>query len=237
MFPIRTKNRRGISVVITTLIILVSSVVLGTGVVFYGTSLFQTASQQQSIASQGVTVWVNATYTSGTGGPGAPISWGAASIRNNGDVLATVNTIQVRGVNIPFTSWYVDTDPIRVDQNFQAQFNYTENDANGNLKGSEATGAGLGPIGGVPPQNPTCVQDTVNNPPNMIVMQVQPTTSSRLCLAQQTAPVTLNPGEKMIVYYKIPLGLLSPVDSGATTTLNIFAGNVGGPTSVTVANP
>jgi len=230
MFPIRTKNRRGISVVITTLIILVSSVVLGTGVVFYGTSLFQTASQQQSIANQNVQLWANSTDTSGT-------SWGAAAIRNNGDVLATVNTIQIRGVNIPFTSWYVDTDPTRVNQNFQAQFNYTKNDMFGNLKGSAGNGE-IGTVAGAQPQNPSCTPQTTN-PPTMIVLQLQkPKTSfSPVCLKQQSSPVTLNPGSKMIVYFRVPQGLLGPVDSGSSVTTNIFAGNVGGPTTITVANP
>ncbi len=41
MFP-RTNNRKAISVEMTTMIIMVASVVLGTGVVIYGTSLFQT---------------------------------------------------------------------------------------------------------------------------------------------------------------------------------------------------
>ncbi|HEY8111032.1 MAG: hypothetical protein ACHQW9_01615, partial [Nitrososphaerales archaeon] len=231
MFPIRTKSRRGISVVITTLIILVSSVVLGTGVVFYGTSLFQTASQQQSIATQNTQIWVNSSSTSG-------IAWGAAAIRNNGDVLATVNTIQIRGVNIPFSNWYVDTDPIRVNQNFQAQFNYTRNDSNGNLRGSAGNGE-LGTVQGFNDPNNLCVRDTTNNPPTKIMIQLQkPATAfSPVCLKQQSTPVTLNPGDKMIVYYKVPLGLLSPVDSGSATTVNIFAGTVGGPISATVANP
>ena len=51
-------KKRAISTVLTTVIILVSSVVLGSGVVLYGTSLFQSGVQTESISVSGVKVWV-----------------------------------------------------------------------------------------------------------------------------------------------------------------------------------
>src|SRR5438445_13623658 len=130
MFP-RTNNRKAISVVMTTMIILVASVVLGTGVVIYGTSLFQTGGQTQSIQSQGIKLWVNSTVQTNApaGNPfnGQYSQWGAAAVRNNGDVLTTVNNIQIRGVTIPFANWYVDSNQTQVlsGSNFQASFNLT----------------------------------------------------------------------------------------------------------------
>src|SRR3989442_15034650 len=120
MFPIRTNNRRAISVVMTTMIILVASVVLGTGVVIYGTSLFQTGGQQQSISSQGLKLWVNSTAQNGVN-----YAWGAAAVRNNGDVLVSFNTIQIRGATVPFSSWYVNSTQAVMNSgsNFQSQFN------------------------------------------------------------------------------------------------------------------
>jgi hypothetical protein len=227
MFPFRTKNRKAISVVMTTLIILVASVVLGTGVVLYGTSLFQTGGQTQSISSQGAKIWVNGTSNTG-------YSWGAAAIRNSGDVLATINTIQVRGVSIPYSNWYVDTNNTRVTQNYQANFNFTKGDNNGNPRGSAATGSGTNTNGFV-----NCIQSGWGVSPVNIVIQENPFTGGNyaLCLQQQTGPVTLNPGAKMIVYFHMPNGLLGPIDSGSSVTANIYAGSVGGPTTVTVANP
>ncbi|TLX83421.1 MAG: hypothetical protein E6L00_01110 [Thaumarchaeota archaeon] len=111
MFPIRTNNRRAISVVMTTMIILVASVVLGTGVVIYGTSLFQTGGQQQSISSQGIKLWVNSTAQSGVNN-----AWGAAAIRNNGDVLVSFNTIQIRGTSVPFNGWFVDANRVQTSK-------------------------------------------------------------------------------------------------------------------------
>jgi hypothetical protein len=58
-----------------------------------------------------------------------------------------------------------------------------------------------------------------------------------LCLVQASGPTSLNPGERMIVYFKVPAGVISSVDAGASTSVSIFAGQTGAPTSVTVANP
>jgi len=70
-------KRKGISTVLTTVIILVASVVLGSGVVLYGTSIFQTVAQQESVEVQGIQLWVNATDAAGD-------AWGAAGVRNDG---------------------------------------------------------------------------------------------------------------------------------------------------------
>lgn len=213
MFP-RTNNRKAISAVLTTMIILVASVVLGTGVVLYGTSLFQTNAQAEGIATQGVKMWVNSTDANN-------VAWGAAGVRNTGDRLVSVDSIQVRGTTIPFSNWYVDTSTTRVtNSNFQSQFNFTKNDSNGLLKGYIVTGNCAGVSGTVIGID----EDGAGANPT-------------LCLQQQSGPVSLNPGAKIIVYFKVPNGILSPVDSGATTGVNIFAGKTGAPTSVTVGNP
>src|SRR5712692_10847773 len=102
MFP-RTKNRKAISTVLTTMIILVASVVLGTGVVLYGTSLFQTNASSEAISTTGTQVWVDSTLSSGW-------AWGAFDVRNSGDKLLSIDQIQIRGQAIPFGNWYADTN-------------------------------------------------------------------------------------------------------------------------------
>ena len=229
MFPIRTSNRKAISVVMTTMIILVASVVLGTGVVIYGTSLFQTGGQQQSIASQGLKLWVNSTAQGGIN-----YAWGAAAIRNNGDVLASVNTIQIRGASIPFNAWYVNATQSAVNSgtNFQAQHNLTKTDSNGNPIGSAANGGVVSPAS-------TCVQSTRGLLPftTIVIDEDGSGVSIPLCLKQANGPTALNPGDKMIVYFKIPNGVIGTIDSGSAVTVNVYAGNVGGPTTVQVGNP
>jgi hypothetical protein len=244
MFPIRTKNRKAISAVLTTIIILVASIVLGTGVVVFSTNLFQTGGQSQSVQVQGVKTWVNGTWT-GTGSSGGPagqtIGWGAFVIKNTGDKILSVSSVQVRGTSVPFTSWYADTDTTRVGQNFQAQFNYTKNDQNGNIKGSFATGAGVVTPGGNPSTG--CTSGTssqqTSNPPTMLVIQETPFSQnlSPLCLGQQSGPVSLNPGSAAVIYYKLPGNLITPTDAGVTGTVSILAGSSPIAQTVRIANP
>src|SRR6185437_1787295 len=118
MFP-RTQRRKAISTVLTTLIILVASVVLGTGVVLYGTSLFQTGAQSEAIATTGTTLWVDSTGSSGW-------AWGAADVRNSGDKLLSVDSIQIRGQAIPYANWYANsTNTAITSAVFQSALNYT----------------------------------------------------------------------------------------------------------------
>ena len=99
----KLSKKRAISTVLTTVIILVSSVVLGTGVVLYGTSLFQSGSQQESITVSNVELWVHTSDPVG-------LAWGAAGVRNTGDKVLSIDKIQVRGESIPFGQWYPDTN-------------------------------------------------------------------------------------------------------------------------------
>ncbi|HMK32881.1 MAG TPA: hypothetical protein VK431_04580 [Nitrosopumilaceae archaeon] len=231
MFSTRRNNRRAISAVLTTIIILVASIVLGTGVVVYSTSLFQTGGQQQSIQVQGVKGWVNSTAQNGV-----YYAWGAAAVRNSGDKILSVDSIQMRGATIPFTNWYADTNTTRVNSgsNFQAQFNLTKTDQNGNPIGTAAAGGFI--TSGLPA---TCVQSTRGVLPytTLIIDEDTGGSSLPLCLAQQAGPISLNPGAATIIYYKVPIGVFTGLDSGAITTASIFAGKVGAPQSIRIANP
>jgi len=218
MFP-RTKNRKAISAVLTTLIILVASVVLGTGVVLYGTSLFQTGAQSSGVSAQGTHVWVNSTSSNPT------YVWGAAEIRNSGDKILSVDQINVRGTQVPYGLWFYDSNPSRVTAaNFQSQLNYT--------------GTGIGAQRGmmtsyitpgnyaIPVSCPLGTSFAINEYGNA----VNPT----LCFAQASGPISLKPGDRAIVYFQVPPGILSTVDAGSQSSVAIYAGNVGAPQSVTV---
>jgi len=214
MFP-RTNNRKAISVVLTTMIILVASVVLGTGVVIYGTSLFQTGASEEKITTQGVKLWVNATNQTG-------VTWGAAGVRNSGDKLVSVDQILVRGESVPYTSWYVDSNQTTVSTDiFQAQYVYTTTNTGGDLTDS-TTWSGTA----------ACNVGTVKK-----IDFDGAGGKAGLCLVQASGPTSLTPGEKLVVYFRVPDGIMSPVDAGAATSVSIFAGKTGAPVSVTVANP
>jgi hypothetical protein len=239
MFPIRTNNRRAISAVLTTIIILVASIVLGTAVVVYSTSLFQTGGQQQAIQVQGVKGWVNSTAQGAT-----YTAWGAAAVRNSGDKILSVDTIQMRGATIPYTSWYADVNQTRVTSgsNFQAQFNLTKTDMNGFPIGSAANGGGITPGVAVPFNCATFARNVLPGVqgPTFISFLIDEDgygPSLPLCLTQQSGPISLNPGAATVIYYKVPTGVFTGLDSGAVTTVSIFAGKVGAPQSIRVANP
>jgi hypothetical protein len=209
--PLR-KNRRAISTVLTTIIILVASVVLGSGVVVYGTSLFQSGTQQEGVSVQGVALWVNGTDANG-------IAWGAAAVRNSGDKILSVDKVEVRGTTIPFSSWYVDTDSTRVSvDNFQAQFISTGTDTNGDMADSS-------------------VVTTTCSPVVDLMIDLDGTgTNPTLCMSVRNSPVALNPGDRMVIYFQVPDGTLTSLDAGSASSLNIFAGKTGAPQSVTIAN-
>ena len=95
----KLRRRRGISTVITTIIILVASVVLASGVVLYSTSLFQTGTQTETIAITGVKVFVHATDSNG-------LAWGAFGVRNSGDKILSLDKISIRGNDVGFSDWY-----------------------------------------------------------------------------------------------------------------------------------
>lgn len=227
MFP-RTKNRKAISTVLTTLIILVASVVLGTGVVLYGTSLFQTSSQSQSVQATGVHVWAD------KGGSGW--AWGAADVRNDGDKLLSVNQISIRGTQVPFSNWYVDSNNL-TSSNYQAALNYT---------GIYTSGGVLNTNGKLNNYTTSAVQNAqkctathgIDTPVEIYLFGNTASTSStpELCLSQQTGPLSLQPGAKAIIYFEIPKNVLTTVDAGSSGAVAIYAGNVGAPQTVTIAS-
>jgi len=235
---VRTNNKRAISAVLTTIIILVASIVLGTAVVVYSTSLFQTGGQQQAIQVQGVKGWVNATTQAVTGNVPVAVNyaWGAAAVRNIGDKILSVDTIQMRGTTIPYTSWYADTlqTDVNFGSNFQSQFNLTKTDTLGNVIGTVGTG------GGATAGSAACAV-SARNAAVYTTFQIDEDnfagTNIALCLTQQTGPISLNPGTAAIIYYKVPNGVFTGLDSGAVTTVSIFAGKVGAPQTIRMSNP
>ena len=216
-------KRKGISTVLTTVIILVASVVLGSGVVLYGTSMFQTVAQQENIEVQGIQIWVNATDPLGD-------AWGAAGVRNNGDQILSVDTINIKGTDVPFANWYFDKDQTRVSvDNWQSTFVHE-------------TTSGVG----------TLMKDTVDNGgsvttacdtglfPDATTLEIDLDGAGAfetLCLAQGSGPVGLSPGERAIIYFQIPQEKITTLDAGAATTLNLYAGEAGAPLSTIIQNP
>lgn len=110
----KVQRRRGIGTVITTLIVLIASVVLGAGVIFFGGSLFQTNTEQEAIQVSNAHLWVNSTA-----------SQGAFVVKNTGGKVVSVSSIDVRGTTVPFTSWYYNANQtLMTAQNIQTPLKF-----------------------------------------------------------------------------------------------------------------
>ena len=197
----KLSRKRAISTVLTTVIILVSSVVLGSGVVLYGTSLFQSGTQQEAITASGIKIWVHTDATEG-------LSWGAAKVRNTGDKVVSVDKIQIRGADVPFSQWYPDTTVNSTT--FQQALNFT---------GWSGTDGDLADSTGI------C---------NGEDLQVRIFAEGDVCTNVASGPVSLSPGQAGIIYFKLTNGTITSLDSGASTSVNVYAGKAGAPQTVTV---
>ena len=54
------------------------------------------------------------------------------------------------------------------------------------------------------------------------------------CANVASGPVSLSPGQSGIIYFKLVNGTITSLDSGLSTSVNIFAGKAGAPQTVTV---
>ncbi len=88
------------STVITTMIILIASVVLGAGTILFGGNLFQSNSQGDSMQVSNLNTWVAANGTK---------SVSAFAITNTGGRPISINAINFRGLSVPYGSWYYNT--------------------------------------------------------------------------------------------------------------------------------
>ncbi len=194
----RLSKKRAISTVLTTVLILISSIVLGSGVILFGISLFQGGAAQEQLSVFGAKIWVHDSNPDG-------LAWGAATIRNTGDTVLGIDLILVRGTPIPFAQWYVDET---VDATLFSQvLNFTGWEGGGLVKTSAACGVN---------------RIAINNG------------QGDICGDKMEGPFTLLPGGSAIVYYQIPNGTLTSLDSGVNTSLNIYASKAGSPQVITI---
>ncbi len=189
-----------------------SSVVLGSGVVLYGTSLFQGGTQTENISVSGAKVWVHSTDTVG-------VAWGAFGVRNTGDKVVAVDKVSIRGIDIPFGQWYADTDLTTGE--FQQSLNHT-----GWVNANPGTdGPAMAKLG-------TCVGNT-----NYLCIDQDSSGAGTAIIEANAAsgPISLEPGATAVIYFKVNNGTITTLDSGVATTVSVFAGKAGGPQSITVA--
>jgi hypothetical protein len=132
------QKRRGIGNVITTLIILIASVVLGAGVIFFGGSMFQTNTQQESLKVSNVHSWV------ANNGTGQSVT--AFAVQNTGSKPIAINSISMRGFSVPNTDWYSCGPTCGTLNNINTELTADYTPANIVL-GDGATAFTAGPVG------------------------------------------------------------------------------------------
>ena len=209
------KKRRGDAGPSTAIVVistLVGSIILASGVVLYGTTLFQGGAQQESITVSGIKMWVHGTDSEG-------LAWGAFAVRNTGDKVLSVDRISVRGVDIPFKHWYPDTtvtsDIIQQPMNFTGW-----SGVNGFLNNDTAAAA-------------FC---TTSKMALEIQTDASPVEDGYFCASAGAGPLGLDPGEAAIIYFTLNNGTVTSVDGGAQTSVSVFAGKTGAPQSIAIGS-
>ena len=122
---LRSKQRKGIGTVITTLIILIASVVLGAGVIFFGGSIFEANAENDGIKTSNGHIWV---ATNGTS------SVASLVVQNTGDTVVSLSSITVRGMAVPTSSIYfntVDATATNIQRELTSDFSLTSVDVTG----------------------------------------------------------------------------------------------------------
>ncbi len=208
MKAILNRKHRALSGVLVTIIIMVASIVLASGVVLYGTTLFQGGAQQESISVSGLKMWVHGTETTG-------LAWGAFAVRNTGDKVLSVDRIVVRGEDVPFKQWYVDNTVTSALIQQAMKF-----------PGWLGTGGNLA----IDDPDGICTSELIQIDLDGAGFE------DPVCGTPAAGPIGLDPGDNAIVYFKLTNGTLDTVDGGATSSVSVFAGNVGAPQSISIGS-
>jgi hypothetical protein len=130
------KSRRGLSNVVSTLIILVVAVLLATVVTYFAINVVGTRVQEESLHVQKQHIWNNATAQPGTSG----YCLAALMVINTGGRDVVISQIAVRGQDCPwnqtggtsqkFVLYCTLSDPITGDLSYVPNFNYTPGSLN-----------------------------------------------------------------------------------------------------------
>ena len=206
----RRRGNVGPSEVIIVIMALTGSVILASGVVLYGTTLFQGGAQQEAITVSGIKMWVH-----GTAGDG--LAWGAFAVRNSGDKVLSVDRIAVRGTDIPFEQWYADNNVTSVVIQ-QAMIFPQWNGTGGMLAWSDPDGDCI--------TDATAVRIDLDGVGGEIAV----------CADPAAGPIGLDPGQASIIYFKLTNGTVSTVDGGVQTSVSVFAGKSGAPQSISIGS-
>ncbi len=201
-------TKRAISLHRSTLIIVISSVFMATGFGFFATSLVQQETLTEAITVYKIKLWVHDSAPEGLG-------WGAISLRNTGDVETVIDAITIRGSEIPYSNWYVDSTVSEIV--LHQRLNHTGwSGSNGMIANydpdslcSDTFKIDLDGAGGEPP----------------------------LCTSASLGPASITSGKNVVIYFKMINGTFTVLDSGTNVGVDISAGKIDIVTSIIIQIP
>lgn len=124
---LRAKQRKGIGTVITTLIILIASVALGAGVIFFGGSMFEANAENDGIKISNAHIWV---------APNGTSSVASVVVQNTGGRVVSIDSITVRGMPVPTSSIYfntADATAANIQRELRSDFSLSAVDVTGSV--------------------------------------------------------------------------------------------------------
>ena len=198
----KLSKKRAIAIVLTNVIIIVAAVILGAGVVIYGSSLFQENTLIEGFRVSEIKLWVHTTDDVG-------VSWGAVGIRNTGDTTIAINKIIVRGESVPVVQWYADTALTPTE--FGKSLNHT-GWANA-VPGTDG------------PQMKKIGVCATGHPEYLCIDQDSGGSGTSIINATAAdGSASLSTGDPVVIYFKVNNGTLTPFDSGRQFSVSISAG-------------
>jgi len=204
-------KRRALAAEMVMLTIITGAVVLASGVVLYGTSLFQVSAQQEAISVTGIKIWVHNNDANG-------LAWGAFSVRNSGDKVLSVDGIVVRGTDVPFAQWYADTTVtttiIQQPMNFSGWSNN-----NGLLNNDTSANC-----------SPSTTMELVLQPSS------SPASDGLFCANAVAGPIVLDTNQATIIYFRLNNGTISSIDGGTAANVSVIAGKTIAKQSTNIAS-
>ena len=200
-------TKRAISLHRSTLIIVISSIFMATGIELFVASFVEQETLTGAITVYEIKLWVHDSAPEGLG-------WGAISLKNTGDVETVIDAITIRGSEIPYSNWYVDST---ISEIVLQRLNHTGwSGYNGMIVNydpdslcSDTFKIDLDGAGGEPP----------------------------LCTSASLGPASITSGKNVVIYFKMINGTFTVLDSGTNVVVDISAGKIHIVTSIIIQIP
>lgn len=196
------KDKRALSEVVATLIILVISVLLAGVVTYYAINVVSTRVQEESLTLDDAHIWLNPTATAGS----ATYSQASLKIINTGGRDVVIQKVEIRGQDAAWSS-YTGTGSSATDSQFVVYSTTNE---------PIETDLYFQPSMIIPSSDPTA-----SNAPTQTLSLLGSGTSDQFTFSYATTNLVLASGDTMILYIINP-DSITINDIGLTVSITIY---------------